>query len=49
MPGNPNSPHVKSQKPYVRIEKGTTVNAKSDEAHIPLDEFDFDAFKDILK
>lgn len=57
LPGNPNSPHTNSQKPYVRIEKdgrpldktGSFVDKKSDAAHIPLDEFDFYIFKDILK
>jgi len=57
LPGNPNSPHVKSQKPYVRIEKdgrplnktGSFADKKSEDAHIPLDEFNFAIFKDILK
>lgn len=52
MPGNPNSKHLNSRKPYVRqtINKqpvdrdGNIVRKRSNEAHIPLDEYQFTEF-----
>ncbi|MBC8285630.1 MAG: pre-toxin TG domain-containing protein [Nitrospinae bacterium] len=50
MPGNPNSPHVNSQKSYVTWKKNgkwhdkngnVLPNNKQPEAHIPVDEFTF--------
>lgn len=58
MPGNPNSPHKNSQKPYVKVKKdgkpldktGSVLeDDKSEAAHIPLNEFDFNVFREILK
>ena len=52
MPGNPKSPHLVSQKPYVKVQsgdkfydkKGNLVENKNSESHIPLENFDFKNF-----
>lgn len=57
MPGNPNSPHTNSHKANVRVKNGSTfydkngvkVKEKSSESHIPLEEFNFEVFKDLFK
>ena len=49
MPGEPNSPHVAQQKPYVKRQidgkfydvNGNVVPGDSPAAHIPLEKFKF--------
>ena len=49
MPGNPRSPHRVSQKPYVIVQRdgdfldkyGKIVKERSDDSHIPLEDFNF--------
>ena len=51
MPGNPNHPHESSKRPYVMHKKqgralskeGKLVDIKSNESHIPFEEYDFNA------
>lgn len=52
MPGDPNSPHLNSRRPYVRQSTvktnfdryGNIVDRESDASHIPLDEYQFIEF-----
>lgn len=57
MPGNPSAPHENSRTPYVKVKNGDAyynkfgekVKDESESSHIPLEEFDFSVFKDLLK